>query len=171
MNQKGFTLIETILYIALVTFILVTISMFLIHILNAQVKTRAISQVLASATLVQDRLSEAVRHADGINVGASTFGVDPGVLSLDMVDGARSPTVFSLSADDGQLMISEAGGAATALTSDDVKIKTLLFENLTTADDVGIIQVQFTIEVYSTAGSKPYFYDQGFQTTLRIPLD
>lgn len=170
-NQKGFTFVETILYLAIMGAIMTTIALFLIQVMNARAKTRAISAVIASAHLVQERLSEAVRHAQSINVANSVFAADPGVLSLQMVDVARDPIVFSLTADDGQFQVSQAGEGPVPLTPQNIKVKNLVFTNLTSPQDVGIIRIQFTLETSSASGSKPYFYDQAFQTTLRIPLD
>lgn len=170
-STRGFTLIETMLYIVIVAMVLSTLSFFLLQILGTREKTRSISEVVASAELIQARLSEAIRHASAIRTLESTFGTDPGILSLTMVDGARSPTVFSLTANDGQFQISEAGAPAVTVTPQAVRISNLVFTNLTTPTDTGIIQVQFTAEVTSQYNTRVFSYDQSFQTTLRIPLD
>lgn len=170
-NKKGFSLLETIIYVLLMGVIFSAIALFLLHITIARAKTNVISEVLSAAHLIEERLSEAIRHADSIRVADSIFGTDPGVLSLNMVDASREPTVFSLSADNGQFQVAEAGGATFALTPSNVQVTNLVFTNLTGTNDVGIIQVQFTLEITSSSGAKPFHYDQAFQTTLRIPLD
>jgi type II secretory pathway pseudopilin PulG len=170
-NKKGFSLLEIILYIFLMASILSTLAFFLLQLTTARTKTRTISETLAAGYLIEERLSEAVRHAQALLVGSSVFGTDPGVLSLDMVDAARDPTNFSLTADNGQFQISQAGLSATPLTSSNLQITNLIFTNLTGSADVGIIQVQFTVQATSLSGSRAFTYDQAFQTTLRIPLD
>lgn len=170
-NQKGFTLIETIVYLLIVGVILSTLALFLLHVMNARTKTYAISEVISSANLIQERLSEAVRHSTSLRVADSTFGTDPGVLSLNMADPARTPVEFSLTSDNGQLQISEAGGDPVILSPANVYISELIFTNLTSVNDAGMIQVKFTAEVTSDSGTKAFEYDQSFQTTLRIPLD
>ncbi len=170
-STHGFSLIEVILYLFIMAVVLTTIALFLLQLLNARAKTRAISEVLASAQLIEQRLSEAVRHASSLRTAQSTFGSDPGVLSLQMVDAARSPTDFSLSQDDGAFQISEAGAPAEVLTPDSVRVTNLLFTNLTGVDDVGVVQVRFTLETSVDTTSSAFIYDQEFQTTLRIPLD
>lgn len=170
-SQRGFTLIETIIYILIIGMILSTISLFLLELINARSKTYAIAEVVAAAQLMQERLTDAVRHAEVIRVADSTFGTDPGVLSLEMTDPTRDPTVFSLTANDGQFQIAEAGGSSVTLTSDNVQISNLIFTNLTGADDTGIIRVDFTIQALPLSATHSFQYDQTFQTTLRIPLD
>ena len=88
-----------------------------------------------------------------------------------MVDALVDPTVFSLTGNDGQFQMSEAGGNNVLLTTDNVQVTNLVFTNLTGVDDTGIIQVQFTLEEVNTPGSAYFDYEQTFQTTLRIPLD
>ena len=171
MNQRGFTLIETIIYIFIISMVLITVAGFLLNIIQTKQKTRAASEVIAAARIMQDRLTDAARHAEGINTGASTFGLDPGVLSFDMVAAGVDPTIFSLTADDGQFQVSEAGGDDTVLTSDNVQITSLLFTNLTSSEDTGIIQVQFSVQAVDNNANIQYDYSQSFQTTLRIPLD
>jgi type II secretory pathway pseudopilin PulG len=170
-NQRGSTFIELLLYITIVGVIMVTVSSFMMNLLTSRSKVTASSEVLASARLIQDRLSDAARHAEGMNTGSSTFGTDPGVLSLNMVASGVDPTVFSLTADDGQFQVSEAGGGNVALSTDAVQVTNLVFTNLTSVDDTGIIQVQFTIRALNASGSSLFDYEESFQTTLRIPLD
>lgn len=169
--QRGFTLIETILYILIIGLILSTLGLFMNHLIQARAKTHASSDLITAARTIQDQLSDAVRRAEGINTGASAFGTDPGVLSFNMADASLDPTVFSLTGDDGQLRVSEAGGGNILLTTEEVHITNFVFTNLTGAEDTGIIQVQFTLEAANTSGSAYFDYEQSFETTLRIPLD
>ncbi len=169
--QRGFTLIETILYILIIGMILSTLGLFLNHLLQARAKTLASSDLITAARTIQDVLGHAARAAEGINTSTSTFGSDPGILSLNMVEVGVDPTVFSLTGADGQLQVSEAGGGNILLTTDEVAITNLVFTNLTGDDDTGIIQVQFTLEAVNTSGSAYFDYEQSFETTLRIPLD
>lgn len=170
-EHKGFTLLEIVIYLAIVGVILSTLSLFLLQLLRVREKTNAISEVMASALLIENRLSEAVRHANDVDEAQSVFGSDPGILTLTMVDVARNPMVFSITADDGQMQVSQAGADPIAITPPDVRVTNLVFTNLTSPTDVGIIQVQFTVEATSSSGEKTFSYDQTFQTVLRIPLD
>jgi Tfp pilus assembly protein PilE len=170
-NQNGSTFMELIIYIVLVGVIMTTVSSFMLNLLTSRSKVTASSEVLSNARLIQDRLHDAARHAEGINTGSSTFGSDPGTLSLDMVDSLVDPTVFSLTADDGQMQVNEASGGNVAMSSSDVQVTNLVFTNLTSADDTGIIQVQFTLTAVNPSGSSQFSYEEQFQTTLRIPLD
>jgi len=169
-DERGTTLIELVLYIGLVGMILTTISMFLLNMLNARIKTSAISEITANGRLIQDRLFDSVRHAQTIDFDSSVFDVDPGVLTLNMTDPLVTPTIFSLISDDGQFQINEGGSGNIGLTSDSIHVTNLVFTNLTSEEDVGIIQVQFTLTAFNPSSDRAYDYEESFQTTLRIPL-
>lgn len=169
-DQRGSTFMELVIYIAIVGMIMTTVASFLMSLLTSRVKVTASSEVLSNARLIQDRLHDAARHAEGINTGSSTFGSDPGVLSLDMVAGSVDPTSFSLTTDDGQFQLNEGAGNVF-VSSDDIEVTNLVFTNLTSADDTGIILVQFTLRTVNNSKSSRFDYEESFQTTLRIPLD
>lgn len=171
MQQKGFTLLELILYIAIVSVVLLSFTTFALRFAHASAKARVVGEVEYNAKLVQDRMIDAIRHAEAVNDGASTFGSDPGVLSLDMVDAGEDPTVFSLTSDDGSFQVNIAGAGDVPITSDRVQITNLFFTDLTTDDELGVIQVQYTVTAVSPTNSPLFEYEQSYQTTLRIPLD
>ena len=106
-----------------------------------------------------------------INVGASTFNSDPGVLSLNMENAQVDPTIFSLSSDNGILQVSEAGTQDVSITTNNVQVTNLVFHNLTGSGDMGVIQVEYTLQANNPANLIYYDYVASFQTTLRIPLD
>ena len=171
MNKKGFTLIEFLIYIALISVILVALTTFSLRLAKARAKTQVIGEVEYAARQIQSYINDAMRHAEGINTGTSTFNADPGTLSLNMVSVGIDPTVFSLDTDDGVFQISEAGGGAVSITTDAVSITNLVFEDLTSSEDVGIIHVEFTVQANNNTGGPTFDYAQSYQSTFRIPLD
>lgn len=162
---------ETIIYLALIGTIVVAIVSFALDLLDIRTKTHTVSEVGHNAFLMQERLSEAARHAEGVNTGNSTFDTDPGVLELDMIEANRDPVVFQLTQDDGTLEMTEGGNASINISSDDIAVTNLTFRNLTSTEDVGIIQVEFTLTATDLNGNPLYQYEETYQTTLRIPFD
>lgn len=170
-NQAGTSLVELVIYTAIIGTIMFVMASFLLNLLQVRTKTLAISEVVAAGQAIQHRLEQATTHAESIDVGSSTFDLDPGVLSLNMVDASVDPTVFSLTSDDGEFQISEAGGTNQTLTSARTEVTNFVVTNLTSSSDVGIIQVQFTVGAVNNGTDKLFSYEEDFQTTLRIPLD
>lgn len=170
-SAKGFTLVELLIYIGMVSLVLVAMVTFSLRLAKARAKAQVVGEVQYNAKLIQDHLNDAMRHAEAINAGNSQFGTDPGVLSLDMADDALDPLVFSLDADDGSLQIEEAGGQAEKITTERVAITDLIFENLTSEEDVGVVRVHYRVQAVNSSVDPIFDYAQSYQTTIRIPLD
>ena len=98
---KGFTLLEFILYFALISIVISAITIFALDVIRT------------------------VRQAAKLNVGASNFDSATGVLSVDVASASNSPTVFDLSS--GALRMKEGTGPATELTSSRVTVTSLRF--------------------------------------------
>lgn len=158
------------LYIALIGFILASLSSFVMQLMNARMKVQAESEVLHSARLFEERLSDAVRHAKSINVGSSAFGSDPGILSLQMIDPLKDPTIFKLDQDNGKIEVSEHGGAYVFLTTAKISTTNFTFNNLTTTKDKGVVQVKFDLSTVNASNVPFYNYAKSFQSSFRIPL-
>lgn len=168
-GRSGMSFIELIIYTAIVGFLLLAVVSFVLNAVQLRAKGHALAQIEYNGRLIETRLTDAARHATGLNVGASVFGTDPGTLSLTMADAAEDPLVFSLSADNGAFQVSTDDAAAAALTTPDVSVSELIFTNLTGADDAGLVRVAFTLTRLDA--SSPYHtYAESFQTTLRIPV-
>lgn len=169
-GKRGFSILEMILYVGIISMVMVTVVSLAISLLNLRVKERAMASIQSNEARILGRLEDAARHATALNIGTSVFSADPGTISFDMADVGVDPTIFSLTADDGALQVQEAGGAVVTLTTDDISVTNFTVTNLTTAEDVGILRVEMTLQVGS-ASLPIYAYTESFQTTLRIPLD
>lgn len=170
-SQRGFNLVELVVYVAIVAIVLLAFSTFAIRLARSHVKAEIVGEVGYNAALIETRINDAMRHAELINTGASVFGSDPGTLSLDMADAAVDPTVFSLDADDGTFQVSVDGGAAAPITTEGVLITNLTFTDLTSDEDVGVVLVEYTVQANNPSSDPLFSYEESFQTTARIPLD
>src|SRR5690242_8085745 len=97
MKTKGFTLLEFILYFALLAMVMGAVTIFAVDLVKTRNKTRIVAEIEQNARLGLSRILRSIRTASQLNVGASTFDSDNGVLSLGMASGAVDPTVFDLS--------------------------------------------------------------------------
>lgn len=125
MKTKGFTMIEFLLYFALLAMVMGAVTLFAVDVVKSRNKTRIVAEVEQNARFGMSRILRSVRQADELNIGASTFDADAGVLSLGTSATSTDPTVFDLQ--DGVLRIKEGAGAATALTTDGVIVTKLRF--------------------------------------------
>lgn len=128
---KGFTLLEFILYFALISIVISSITIFALDVIRTRTKTAVIAEVEQNMRLGMQRVLRTVRQATELNIGASTLNSDDGVLSVDMNATSTTPTVFDLSG--GTLRIKEGVGVATPLTTSSVNVTKLRF----TKDNLG----------------------------------
>lgn len=166
--QNGFTLIELLIYIAIVGAVAVTFVNFSVSISNSGNKSFVVQEVHGNGRVALDLISQRIRAATGVNTGSSTFNSDPGVLSLEMADAAKNPTIINLTADDGVLQIKEGASSAIAITSDEVKITNLVFTNLTPTGARENIRIQLTVGYNNSSGDVEYTYSKSFQTAVSL---
>lgn len=167
MNKRGFTLIETLIYIAIIGGVVATFMSFSLSITQSRNKTYVVQEVQANSRTALDIITQKIRSASGVNTSTSVFGSDPGFLSLSMVSSTLNPTTIGLNADDGVLQIKEGSSASTTITTDEVKVSNLVFTNLTVSSTKENIKLQMTIDFVSSEYVN-YEYSQDIQTSVSV---
>lgn len=161
----GFSLIETIIYIAIITIFASSLTSFSILVSDARNKAYVVGEVQSNARIAMSTISKHVRGALDINTVSSTFNTDPGVLSIMSSSSSTDPTIFSLTADDGVLQIQQGAGAQLSVTSDEVRITNLVFTDLTGSSTQPNVGIELTVEFVSRE-SILYQYDFSLQTSI-----
>jgi len=113
-------------------------------------------------------IEQKIRSSNGLNTEASTFGSDPGVLSLSMASTTQNPTVFSLDSNNGVLQISEGGVSTTTITSGEVKVTNLVFTDLTASSTRENIRIEITVEYNNLSNDIQYDYSRSIQTAVNL---
>ncbi|MCA9391812.1 type II secretion system protein [candidate division WWE3 bacterium] len=167
-QNQGYTLVELIIYLAIMSTLMVSFIYYTISITTTRAKSNTIQEVQANARTALEVISNAVRDASGVNLGASTFDVDPGVLSLVNDDPAKNPTIISLDQDDGTLQIKEGASPTLNVTSGLVKVTNLAFSHENPLDEHGNIKLQMTIDHSATTGGVEYDYAYDLETSINL---
>lgn len=126
-KKTGFTFIELILYISIVTIMLSAMVPFAWNVIGAAAKSNTEQEVFSQARFVSERIKYEVRNATGINSVAATS------ISLATAVPATNPTIIDLVG--GNIRIKQGAGAVVVLNSPDVVISGLTFTNNTSADN------------------------------------
>ncbi|HMB26385.1 MAG TPA: prepilin-type N-terminal cleavage/methylation domain-containing protein, partial [Patescibacteria group bacterium] len=166
-NNKGFTLVETLVYVGVLGLVLSSFIGFVLSIGNMRNKVYVQQEVQANARQALHLISQSVLSADAVNLGASTFDSDPGVLSLQMDESVDDPTIIDLTADDGILRLTKGTSSPLAVTSDEVKITNLVFTDLTSIGNKENIKIELSVE-YDSDGNGHYKYSQSWQTAVSL---
>lgn len=124
-KKQGFTLIELILYIAIITIVMSALIPFAWSIIEGGVKSGIEQEVSSQARYVSERIKYEIRNANSIN-SIST-------LSIDLNTKTNATTVIDLAG--GKVRIKYgAGGTPVNLNSNDTNITSLTFTDYRSAD-------------------------------------
>src|SRR5674476_477978 len=93
--RKGFTLIEMLLYLAILSIMVLAFSSFLSFSYTSRVKATVIAEVEQQGSQTMSLITQNIRNAASITAPAS--GVVASSLTLTEYTGAVSPTVFNQS--------------------------------------------------------------------------
>ncbi|MBI5037935.1 MAG: prepilin-type N-terminal cleavage/methylation domain-containing protein [Candidatus Kerfeldbacteria bacterium] len=162
-EQKGFTLMEILIYLAISGIIIAGVSTLLYVMLGARVKQQTINEVEQQGAFMMRYITQAVRNADAITEPASGAAVN---LTLNMYDLTDDPMVISLTGN--TLSVSRAGEPAIALHSDRVEIANVAFTNVSYAGTPGALSITYTVRSVNPSGRQEYSYEKTFYGSATI---
>lgn len=150
-SKKGFSMIETVIYIAIFGMVLIFIVSSIIYVGKAYSVLKAERTLASSASAALDRVTRETRDADLIDLGGSTFGTSPGALTLQ-----PDSTYFFV--EGGVLKVQEGASVPGALTSAEVQVSELIFERIVTAQSEGLrISLELEMPVEGVMRSKRFY--------------
>jgi len=160
--NQGFTLVEMIVYIAIIGIVLVSFINFIISIMNAQAKTYSVQEVQSNGRMVLSLIVPRIRMAD--DVTSPTEGNFANTLVLNMPN-PNPDLIFTVSS--GVLTMAEGVGTPVAVTSNKVNVSNLTFTNLSQPGRRDNIKIELTIE-YNNTEDVEYQYDQSWRTSVSL---
>ena len=158
---KSMTLIETLLYIALASVIILAVSLLTVMITQVRTRNKTISEVENQGAQLMRTMTQSIRGARGVN--SPLPGASATTLSLAEIIPAKNPTVFEAAGD--AINIKEGQSEQTALISSTVKISDLTFSNISPVSENGLpgsVKIQFTVK-YNSSDPR---YEFNFQKTF-----
>lgn len=163
--NKGFTLIEILVYIAvLVIVLIVAINSFIVF-SQAYAKSKADRDTLVNAQAAMDAILREIKYADSIYLPTSCFG-DSDIksvcggskrqLSLGTVQNLpadESKTFVDFYLDNYKIYVKREGQSSESITTDKVKVSDLQFTRLVGGVnlDQESVRVQMSVEYNSSA--------------------
>ncbi len=160
-KKSGFTLIETLLYLAIAGSLLLAISLSLAAVLQARVKYQTVSEVEQQGAFAVSVMTQAVRNAQIINQPPA--GTGGSLLSLNSSGGA---VIFDGSG--GSLTETVGSGSAISLLSPDINVTGLIFNNLSRPATPGIVQIQMTLNYNTDSTGEEYNYSSTFYDSASL---
>lgn len=167
--MKGFTLIELIVYVALLAVILTLAVQFILNVIDSTARMDAKEEVQKNAAAIVKAFDYITRHSQAIYDPTSDFAADPGQLSL--VSGINLPpdedeTYVDMYADDGRFCVKWELGGADCVTSTRVEVTSLTFIEMDQGSSIESVQMMATLRFDSPRSE--YYFTETIQTSVRL---
>jgi len=163
-QQTGYTLIELLLYVAMLGILLSAVTYFFGTAADARIKNQTVNEVNEQGTFLLQSITQTVRNASSIT--APTIGTSGSSLTLTVPTGSLSPTVFSLSGT--TMQIKEGTASAVPLTNSRVQVTSFTVTNLSRSGTKGIIRISFTLSHINPSSRAEYDYSRTFITSAGL---
>ncbi len=160
--SQGATLIEGIIYVAILGIIASTLVSFALTVSSLGAKNYAVSEVNANAQFIMDTITRTIREADDIIVPGQN--ATAGTLELDMPATVDSTFIGSTN---GVVELTVGVGTPTPISTQVVEVTNLTFTNTSRGKAAPSIRVSFDI-AFRDAGSIEFAYSKSYQTTVML---
>ncbi len=158
-SKKGFSLVETIIYIGLLVLVLVAIMNMTLSMARAYGYFKLSRHVQTSAINALDRMVRDIRNAQSVNVGQSTLGTSPGVLTLITTSATGTAQTLQFYVATSTLRVKQDGGDVGPLTLSDVSVSSLIFRQISTGISQAV-KIELTLSTGSGSTTRTAnFYD------------
>lgn len=163
-KEKGFTLLELLLYVGITSMILGILSLSILFFISSRVKTQTITEVTNDVGRSLNLISKYIRNSKSIN--SPTPGNSSNTLNLEMSDPSKDPTVITVSS--GIITVKEGADSPIAITNELVEIIDLEFRNYSKTDTPGIIQIFINADHKNDINRNEYNFNMSATTSASI---
>lgn len=160
--SSGFTLVETILYVAIIGMIIGAFISFILVISGLRNKFHITEEIRANKRVMQEVFYHFIRNAKEVKVPLKLSSES----SLDFIP-AEGIATYSFFEKDGRLMLFDSA-TSTPLTSDEVIVSNFNFVNMSASGTPDSIRISGTIKGYASS-SVDYIYEDIFTYNVSLP--
>lgn len=146
-TNGGYTISETLLYVAFLTFLLAVIINMFLFISTSYRHIRVNRDLEVAASTALERLTREARNADTIGAG-SVFDSHPGTLVLSLTNSVGLVSTVSAYLDGDMVMLAEGAVAGEPLLPSSVRATSLVFRQVSTPVSTGV-RIELTLEATS----------------------
>lgn len=167
MTNRGVTLIELILYVAIFVVFITGVVTYGIQTINIREKIRVEQDVIFNARLVAKRIAFEIRNASSI------ISVTPTSITLGSADSSRNPVTIAKSGTRLVISWDTSANCPTAtpcnLTSNDVVVNSLAFSNMSDGGAKSAsIKYAFTMSRLNPGGRSEWSYTQSMSGNAEL---
>ncbi len=156
-NGKGFSLIEVIIYVALLAVLIGAITWSIGSILHTYNRMKDERDMESSAISSMDRMVKEIRNAKSVDLLHSATSTSNGYLTLNGFDSVGSSTVIKFYLSNSRVYVDQAGIQLGPLTLENILVPSLVFRYFTNASSSGV-KIELGLQSSSSTPVN-YFYD------------
>jgi len=158
-NARGYSLAETLIYLALFVILSVVVINALLTIVKLFPAIRSNKDLLDSGESAMERMTREIREATSVDSANSTLGTSPGVLQLNTTDAAGAAKIVKFTTANSVLQIYENGTLSGNLIGGNTQVTNLVFTQITTAKSKAV-KISLTLQdTRNTKHPSQSFYD------------
>lgn len=155
-KQKGFTLIEFLIYAGIIAFAMTAIVMTGINVLFARVRVKAMEQVSHNARFAMENITHSIRNAESIEE------VSGDSLVLEVSSSKDNPTEYTINSNDQIVVIK--GGSESILTTEEVSVKSIDFDSLSEK----AVRIEMVVEFHNPQDLQEYEFQRTYRTIENV---
>ena len=159
--RKGFTLIEMLLYLAILAVVVLALSSFIFLTYSSSIKASTISEVEQQGSQTMSIITQNIRNA------ASMTSPATGGLPASSFVGTSYTGALLFAQSGNKLQITD-GAVTTDITSNRVVVSGLSFQNLSRPSTPGVVRISFTLTHINPSNRGEYIYSKTFTSTASL---
>ena len=152
--KKGFTLIETLVYIGILTIVVAAIFSFLIWSVRSSTKVKVMRETLDNARRVMEIIVYETKEARAVYVPTSS-STQLSLETLHYLPSGEDTTYIDFYICGTQICFKKESQSPIALTSDRVEVTDLVFTRVVT-EQIPSVQIELEID-YKNLSSRPEY--------------
>ena len=149
-KQRGFSIIEALLYVVLLAIVTSVIVQMLISLSGVYKNIKLTRELESSGTIVMESILSEVRNASNVVLAESVFGVDLGTLTLSGIDPNDVAYELSFDVSSSTVRVAKDGATPIALSSMSATTSILTFTYVSNSHAQG---VRVILQMSGVAGS------------------
>jgi len=157
--KKGFTLIETLVYIVVLAIIMVVVFSFIFWLSQSATKNKAMREALNNAKRAMEIMTHEIKEAVAIYIPTSVFSTSTGQLSLKTLNylpEGEEKSYIDFFLCQNRLCLKKEGKEPIAITSDKVEVKSLEFTQIAATSTIPSIKISLEVN-YKSSANKPEY--------------
>lgn len=170
-NCQGITLVETIIYLTLVSMVLVSILSYSQHVISSKNKSQTIQEVQQNSRFALERLAQEIRSSQGVNADSTLTGdlVNGGFLHLDqgLEPDDNDDKYFQIT---NNILTVKTGstGVEENLISNQLKVDKLIITEIKNSSTKKSYKIEMQISYNNQSGWAEFDWSTNLQDTITI---